>query len=246
MAWRTALGKRSRRQADYAWVVLARMVCHSAHSTAGLSRPIPARKAGRPLSRAPRSRQDRWTPDRRGGLPRQSAAASASGLYGLALWTGQRQGDLLRPPWSAYDGTHHPAASQSKTGSPRLRSRSWGPHGKAAPRLATSNCSSPLILTDHRRQAMDRDGFSLVLAQGVRRARIIGVTFNDLRGTAVTRLALAGCTEAEIATITGHVVRMSARSSTRIICIAIRRSPKAPSGSSKRERILPNRLPKWS
>ena len=23
----------------------------------------------------------------------------------LALWTGQRQGDLLRLPWSAYDGT---------------------------------------------------------------------------------------------------------------------------------------------
>jgi hypothetical protein len=33
------------------------------------------------------------------------------------------------------------------------------------------------------------------------------VTFNDLRGTAVTRLALAGCTEAEIATITGHSLR---------------------------------------
>jgi integrase len=33
------------------------------------------------------------------------------------------------------------------------------------------------------------------------------VTFHDLRGTAVTRLALAGCTEAEIATITGHSLR---------------------------------------
>jgi integrase len=30
------------------------------------------------------------------------------------------------------------------------------------------------------------------------------LTFHDLRGTAVTRLALPGCTEAEIATITGH------------------------------------------
>ena len=29
------------------------------------------------------------------------------------------------------------------------------------------------------------------------------MTFHDLRGTAVTRLALVGCTEAEIATITG-------------------------------------------
>jgi hypothetical protein len=32
-----------------------------------------------------------------------------------AIWTGQRQGDLLRPPWSAYDGTHI-RLRQSKTG----------------------------------------------------------------------------------------------------------------------------------
>lgn len=34
-----------------------------------------------------------------------------------------------------------------------------------------------------------------------------GPTFHDLRGTAVTRLAIAGCTESEIATITGHSLR---------------------------------------
>jgi integrase len=33
----------------------------------------------------------------------------------LALWTGQRQGDLLRLPWSSYDGTHV-RFRQSKTG----------------------------------------------------------------------------------------------------------------------------------
>ena len=33
----------------------------------------------------------------------------------LALWTGQRQGDLLRLAWSAYDGTHI-RLRQSKTG----------------------------------------------------------------------------------------------------------------------------------
>jgi hypothetical protein len=32
-------------------------------------------------------------------------------------------------------------------------------------------------------------------------AGVVGVTFNDLRGTAATRLALVGCTEAEIAAI---------------------------------------------
>ena len=38
-------------------------------------------------------------------------------------------------------------------------------------------------------------------------AGVLGVTFHDLRGTAVTRLALVGATEAEIANITGHSLR---------------------------------------
>ena len=38
-------------------------------------------------------------------------------------------------------------------------------------------------------------------------AEVSGVTFHDLRGTAVLRLFLAGGTEAEIATITGHSLR---------------------------------------
>jgi hypothetical protein len=36
---------------------------------------------------------------------------------------------------------------------------------------------------------------------------VVDLAFNDLRGTVVTRLALAGFTEAEIATITGHSPR---------------------------------------
>lgn len=38
-------------------------------------------------------------------------------------------------------------------------------------------------------------------------AGVIGLTFNDLRGTAVKRLAKAECTVPEIATITGHSLR---------------------------------------
>ena len=44
-------------------------------------------------------------------------------------------------------------------------------------------------------------------ARPAKRAGVVGVTFHDLRGTAVTRLALVGCTEAEIATITGLSLR---------------------------------------
>ena len=67
---------------------------------------------------------------------------------------------------------------------------------------------------------------------------VVGVTFLDLRATAVTRLAIAGCTEAEIATITGHSLR-SVRYSTRITLRVIRRLARAPSASSKREQNLP-------
>jgi len=45
------------------------------------------------------------------------------------------------------------------------------------------------------------------LAESLCGPGIVGVTFNDLRGTAVTRLALAEATEAEIATVTGHTLR---------------------------------------
>jgi integrase len=47
-------------------------------------------------------------------------------------------------------------------------------------------------------------GFRASFAKARDRAGITGVTFNDLRGTAVTRLALQGCTEAQIVAITGH------------------------------------------
>jgi integrase len=51
------------------------------------------------------------------------------------------------------------------------------------------------------------NGFRQSFFKARDRARIVGVTFSDLRGTAVTRLALVGCTEAEIATLTGHSLR---------------------------------------
>jgi hypothetical protein len=65
-------------------------------------------------------------------------------------------------------------------------------------------------LTDRRtsdKRPWTSDGFRASWGKAAHRAGIIGVTFNDLRGTAVTRLALAECTEAEIATITGHSLR---------------------------------------
>jgi integrase len=63
------------------------------------------------------------------------------------------------------------------------------------------------VLLNSHGKPWTEHGFRSSWSKACESAGIIGVTFHDLRGTAVTRLALAGCTEAEIATITGHSLR---------------------------------------
>jgi integrase len=65
----------------------------------------------------------------------------------------------------------------------------------------------PIVLTSTDGRPWTPDGFRASWGKACAKAGIVGVTFNDLRGTAVTRLVLAECTEAEIATITGHALR---------------------------------------
>src|SRR5258708_14598072 len=120
----------------------------------------------------------------------------------LALWTGQRQGDLLRLPWSAYDGKHI-RLRQSKTGARVVIPVGAPPKAAldAAPKV------SPIILTNRSGKPWRSESFRWIWNRACKAAGIVGLTFHDLRGTAVTRLALPGATEAEIATITGHSMR---------------------------------------
>jgi integrase len=123
----------------------------------------------------------------------------------LALWTGQRQGDLLRLAWVDYDGTHI-RLTQRKSGLRKVRVViPVGAPLKAA--LKATPKRSPLILTNLDGKPWTPDGFRSSWRKACTAAGVSGVTFHDLRGTAVTRLALAGCTEAEIGAITGHTLR---------------------------------------
>jgi len=197
MGWRDELAKASRRQADYTWTVLARILSWALDR--GLVLANPCEKGGRLYHG---SRADKiWTvADEEAFLAKAPQHLRLPLL--LALWTGQRQGDLLRLPWSAYDGTHI-RLRQSKT-----RTRVVIPVG--APLQAALEATvrqSPIILVNSEGRPWTSDGFSSSWRQACKRAGVTGVTFSDLRGTAVTRLALAGCTEAEIATITGHSLR---------------------------------------
>jgi integrase len=193
-AWRERLAASSRRQADYAWVVLARVLSFGLDN--GLVPANPCARGGR-LYRGSRA-ENIWTAaDEAAFLARAPSHLHLPLL--LALWTGQRQGDLLRLPWSAYDGKHI-RLKQSKGGR-RVVIRVGAPL-KAA--LDSAPKVSPIILTTMDGKPWTSDGFRASWGKACKRAGVAGVTFHDLRGTAVTRLAIAECTEAEIATITGH------------------------------------------
>ena len=194
MAWRDKIAAASgRRQADYAWTVLARAL--SWGFDRGLVAANPCERGGR-LYRGSRVEKI-WTEADEAAFIERAPAHLHLPLT-LALWTGQRQGDLLRLPWSAYDGKHI-RLRQSKTGR-RVVIRVGAPLKAvldAAPKRST------IILTTSDGKPWTSDGFRASWGKACKRAGVVDLTFHDLRGTAVTRLALAGCTEAEIATITG-------------------------------------------
>ena len=197
LEWRDKLVLKSRRQADYAWTILARVL--SWLKNRGYVSSNPCERGGR-IYRGSRAEKI-WTADDEATFLKSSPTHLHLPLL-LALWTGQRQGDLLRLPWSAYDGAHI-RLKQSKTGC-----RVVIPVGaplKAA--LDSTAKRSTSILTTAEGKSWTPDGFRSSWRKACSKAGIVGVTFNDLRGTAVTRLALADCTEAEIATITGHSLR---------------------------------------
>jgi integrase len=99
----------------------------------------------------------------------------------LALWTGQRQGDLLRLPWSAYDGTH--IRLRQPKGGVRVQIRVGAPL-KAALDAAPRRCT--IILTSATGKPWTSGGFQQAWRTACKAAGITGVTFHDLRGTAAT------------------------------------------------------------
>jgi integrase len=194
--WRDRLALKSVRQADYAWTVLALILAWA--KDRGRITVNPCEKGGRLYHG---TRVDFvWSIEDEAAFLQHAPVHLHLPLL-LALWTGQRQGDLLRLTWSAYDGTDI-KLRQSKTGT-RVQIPVGAPL-KVALDAAAKIKRSPTILLNSEGRPWTPDGFRASWGKACDKARIVGVTFNDLRGTAVTRLAMQEATEAEIATITGH------------------------------------------
>lgn len=197
MEWRDERARASRRQADYGWQVLARILSW-AHGR-GLTLANPCEKGGR-LYQGTRAEKT-WTDDDEENFLAKAPAHLHLPLI-LALWTGQRQGDLLRLAWTQYDGEKI-RLKQGKTGM-RVVVPVGAPLKAALDKVGRREGQ---ILLNSDGKPWTADGFRSSWRKACIEAGITGVTFNDLRGTAVTRLALAECTEAEIATISGHSLR---------------------------------------
>ncbi|MBB5054849.1 integrase [Afipia massiliensis] len=185
------------RKADYAWTTLARIMSFA--KDRGIIETNPCERGGR-LYVADRT-EKLWGETEIAALLAVAPAEIELALV-LALWTGQRQGDLLRLPWSAYDGSHI-RLRQSKTG--RRMTLPVGQPLKVL--LDLTERRSPLVLTNTYGRPWTSDGFRTSWGRACDKAGVAGLTFHDLRGSAVVRLALAEATVPQIATFTGHALR---------------------------------------
>lgn len=206
LAWRDRNALKSRRQADYAFAVLARVMSWAYNR--GIVSLNPCERGGR-VYRAKRS--DRvWETEQENSFLTHAPSHLHLALK-LALWTGQRQGDLLRLTWSSFDGQTL-QLRQGKTGTalriPIGEALRAELNDRKRERAARSpNFLNEQILLTSNGHPWTESGFRASWRKACIAAGIKDLTFHDLRGTAVTRLARAGCTVPEIATITGHSLK---------------------------------------
>lgn len=201
--WRDELAEaHGDRQADYAWGVLAR-VLSIAKDRGTISVNVCER--GGKLYEVDRA-EVIWQPAHIKAFGEMASDELRFALI-LALWTGQRQGDLIKLTWQQYDGTH----IRLRQG--KRKARVVIPVGSVlkveldARRPVKAECP---ILLNTRGVKWTNDGFRTSWGKAFDKAEGLDDTdlrFNDLRGTAVTRLALAGCTVPEIAALTGHSLK---------------------------------------
>lgn len=142
-----------------------------------------------------------WTPEQE-ALFLAHADEDMADLFCGALWTVQRQQDaILIDRSKAKDGWL--VIKQQKTGAiVHLPLYVFPPLAKLLRRLPAEG----VAFRPQRAEKWSRSNVNLCFRNVMRKAGMadVDLTFHDLRGTALTRLAEAGCTEAERAALSGH------------------------------------------
>lgn len=188
------LAVQSARQSDYFMQVLGIILQWSVDR--GF---IERNNARRPKKRYRANRADKiWLPEHVESMMRTAPAEIQMALM-LALHTGQRQADLLAVTWNNWDG-HTLTFIQRKTGV-----KVEVPATDALKKmLDTAPRKALTILTTETGRSWGKDYFRQRWRKASLTAGIDGLHFHDLRGTAISMLAASGCSNAQIAAISGH------------------------------------------
>ncbi len=117
----------------------------------------------------------------------------------MGLYTGQRVGDVLAMSWHDYDGEYIKVV-QGKTGV----KLSISVHSVLKEALDAHERVSPIILTSPTGRPFKYHNFRRRFGNAMESAGLAGLVFHGLRYTAAAKLADAGCSLKEIASITGH------------------------------------------
>jgi integrase len=207
LAWRDEIAATKPREADNRIVIFGRVLSWakkrhkiSANVLEGYER----------IYRSDRSEKI-WLPEHI-AIMQRTASPEFWPLFLGALFTGLRQGDLRKLPWSAYDGT---AITW------RVTKRRKGDAGVKVTIPCTTVLRSlmdslprrgPLIFTTATGRAWQKRyvarHFETARAEAAKALpEVADLHFHDTRGTAITMLAEAGASVPEIAAITGHSYR---------------------------------------
>ena len=130
----------------------------------------------------------------------------------LALNLGRREADLIRLTWDDYNGKTILVTNRKSGRTSKFPALVTSGLAKAldAYKASLSNLPAPerTILTQPRAGTPWPDKqFSNKFSKAKNEAGLAHLHFHDLRGTAVTVLAQEGCTDMQIASITGHSLK---------------------------------------
>ena len=199
--WRTKVAKDSgEREADFRTAMLARILSWAHHH-----RKITAHHLKNPRRLHKGSRAEFIWRDEEIERFRASAPKHVDLPFTLGLETGQRELDILTLQWFKYDGTCL-RLKQSKTGR-HVSIPVMAETRLLLNRLKEGKQPDDFICLTSNGTPWTVDGFKSSFGTAKTNAKIGNLTFHDTRGTAVVNLARAGCTVAEIASITGHNLR---------------------------------------
>lgn len=192
LQWRDSMAD-TPRAADMVMAVLSKIIAFAVDRE-----DIPKHPLEKVEKLADSSRRDNiWTDAQVAAFKAKAPARMVLALE-LARWTGQRQGDLLKLTWSAYDGTHI-TLRQSKTGA-RVRVKV----AQELKALLDAQERTAVTILTNRSGVPYKEGFRSSWAKACEMAGVEGVTFHDLRGTFITLAHREGSSIREIAEVTGH------------------------------------------